>query len=150
MKMMKVLAIKFVTCIIAFAIGLDLFFDATFAHILSFSIFLTLASYVVGERVILPLLGKRAANVADFLLAYLTVWIFGSVLLESYLQIAWGSIISAIIITTAEVILHLMVGSRAGERDRNPIFTRPLATLATEFAEEFDTKGLNGSKYKKE
>jgi hypothetical protein len=145
MKQATVLLIKFVTCMIAFGLGLDLFFDATFVDILTFSLFVTIVSYVVGERVILPQLGKRAAAVADFLLTYASVWLFGSILLENYLQIAWGSIISAIIVTAAEVFVHLFLdeqvtSTRTSER-RKPGISPSLA-YGTEFAEEENVRDL--------
>jgi hypothetical protein len=140
MKLLIILAIKFVSCMIAFAIGLDLFFDATIVDILSFSLFITLVSYIVGERFVLPYLGKRAATVADFLLTYLSVWIFGSILLENYLQIAWGSIIAATLVTATEVLVHQFADGNTRnlqlEREQKPLFTKPLASFATEFAEE--------------
>ncbi|MED4533028.1 YndM family protein [Metabacillus fastidiosus] len=106
---MTILIIKFITAVIAFAVGLDLFFDATITDILSFSLFVTIVSYIVGDKIILPRLGNRNAVVADFLFTYLSVWIIGSVLFDNYLQIAWGSIISAVIIGAAEVFVHLFL-----------------------------------------
>jgi hypothetical protein len=151
-KPLIILSIKFISCIIAFAIGLDLFFDATIVDILSFSLFITLVSYVVGERVVLPYLGNRAAAVTDFLLTYLSVWIFGSVLFESYIQIAWGSIIAATLVTAVEVVIHRFVDDRRinlEEDRRKPIFTQPLASFATEFAEEQDIKNIERNITKK-
>jgi hypothetical protein len=139
MKPLLILVVKFVSCMISFAIGLDLFFDATFADILAFSFFITFASYMVGERVVLPKLGKRAANITDFLLTYLSVWIFGSVLFDNYLQIAWGSIIAATLVTATEIVLHFILdksNNNQTNEKRNPIFTKPLASFATEFGEE--------------
>ncbi|MFV2047578.1 YndM family protein [Metabacillus sp. YM-086] len=143
-----ILLIKFVTCLIAFGIGLDLFFDATIVDIVSFSLFVTIVSYAVGELVILPQLGKRAAAVADFLLTYLSVWVFGSFLFESYLQVAWGSIISAVIITGAEVFVHLFVAERQNtpslSRSRGPASNSRLA-FGTEMAEEENLKDLSNT-----
>jgi Protein of unknown function (DUF2512) len=148
-----ILLIKFVTCIIAFGIGLDLFFDATIVDIVTFSLFVTIVSYVVGELVILPQLGKRAAAIADFLLTYLSVWIFGSFLFESYLQVAWGSIISAVIITGAEVFVHLFVGERQNKTSfsgsRNPTLNSRLA-FGTEMAEDENLKNVTNSLKRKE
>lgn len=153
MKQLTVLLIKFVTCVIAFGIGLDLFFDATIVDILSFSLFITIVSYVVGELIILPQLGKRAAAVADFLLTYLSVWIFGSILLDNYVQIAWGSIISALIVTAAEVFIHLFLEDRvSADRTRGrrmPVFT-PAPAYSTEFAEEEDWRDLTQAKIRNE
>ncbi len=153
MKHTWLLLIKLVTCLIAFGIGLDLFFDATIIDILSFSIFVTLVSYVVGELVILPQLGRRAAAVADFLVSYLSVWIFGSFLFESYLQVAWGSIISAVLITVAEMFIHLLIQDHepttAQSHKWTPAF-KPNLAYGTEIAEEENIKELATSKMRKD
>ena len=54
MKHITVLLVKFISCIIAFAVGLDLFFDANIVDILSFSLFVTVVSYMLGDRIVLP------------------------------------------------------------------------------------------------
>jgi hypothetical protein len=143
MKQTTVLLVKFLSCIIAFAIGLDLFFDATIADILSFSVVVTVFSYMLGDRIILPNFGNTAATVVDFILTYMSVWIFGSILLDNYLQIAWGSILSASIITAAEVFIHRyllnFISARRTNERRQPGFNRKLA-YGTEFAEEQDIR----------
>lgn len=150
MKHSTILLIKFITCVIAFGLGLDLFFEATIIDILSFSLFVTVTSYIVGELIILPQLGKRAATVIDFLLTYISVWLFGSILFESYLQIAWGSIISAVIITGAEIFIHLLVGEpgpAAQYFKKRGSGVKP--SLAYEFAEEENLSDLAKRSQKK-
>ncbi|MFC3883922.1 YndM family protein [Bacillus songklensis] len=143
MKNTTVLLVKFISCIIAFAIGLDLFFDATIVDILSFSLVVTIISYILGDRIILPHFGNTTATVVDFLLTYMSVWIFGNILLDNYLQIAWGSILSAIVITAAEIFVHRYLlkripAGRTNERQQTS-FNRRLA-YGTEFAEEQDIR----------
>jgi hypothetical protein len=150
MKQITVLLIKFVTCVIAFTVGLDLFFDATIVDILSFSLFITIVSYVIGDVIVLRQLGKRAATAIDFLLTYLSVWVFGSILLDNYIQIGWGSIISAIIITTVEVFVHSFLNEpvtakQKTKRERNSGLNPTLA-YGTEFAEEESIQDLSRSK----
>ncbi|AKP46579.1 hypothetical protein BSM4216_1298 [Bacillus smithii] len=112
MKYAGILLIKFIACLIAFAVGLDLFFDATYLDIFSFSLLTTIMSFLIGDRLILPYFGNTSASIVDFLLAYTSVWIFGSILLNNYMQIAWGSIISAVIITIAEAFIHQFILNR--------------------------------------
>lgn len=45
MKYAGILLIKFIACLIAFAVGLDLFFDATYLDIFSFSLLTTIMSF---------------------------------------------------------------------------------------------------------
>ncbi|MDP4084856.1 MAG: YndM family protein [Bacillota bacterium] len=113
------LIIKFVTCLVAYALGLDLFFNARWTDIVSFSILMTVVSYFIGDRILLTRIENKNALIADFLLSYTVLWIFGSVLLNNYIQIAWGSIISAVVITAGEYFVHkLLLGSHP---DRDPI-----------------------------
>lgn len=141
MNHITIMLIKFISCMIAFAIGLDLFFDETIVDIFSFSLFVTIASYMLGDQIILPRAGNTAALMIDFLFTYMSVWIFGSVLLDNYMQIAWGSILSAIIITGAEIFVHRYLMDRIATYqtiERKPFtFNRSLA-YGTEFAEEQD------------
>ncbi|MBI0580593.1 YndM family protein [Neobacillus cucumis] len=104
------LIIKFVTCLVAYAVALDLFFNATWVDIVWFSVLMTIVSYL-GDRMLLSRIGNKNALIGDFILSYMVVWIFGSVLLDNYMQIAWGSIISAIIITIGEFFVHRMLHS---------------------------------------
>lgn len=142
MRNSGVLVVKFISCVIAFTIGLDLFFDATFVDILSFSLLVTVVSYLLGDRILLPRLGNRNSLIVDFFLTYAIVWIFGSVVLDNYVQIGYGSIISAVIITGAEVFVHrtLQTDSPSAPDDRQQTgFNRKLA-YGTEFAEEQDPR----------
>lgn len=151
MRHITVLLVKFISCIIAFAVGLDLFFDATIVDILSFSLFVTVVSYMLGDRIVLPNWGNAAATVVDFLLVYLSVWIFGSVLLHNYLQIAWGSILSAVIIGAVEIFVHARlldhISPERQTRDRQSAIFNPRLAYGTEFAEEQD---IRSAKYEKE
>ncbi|HHW36615.1 MAG TPA: YndM family protein [Bacillales bacterium] len=114
-----VLLIKFITSLVAYAVAFDLFFDATWVDIISFSLLTTIVSYSLGDRILLPRIGNINAIIADFLLSYSIVWVFGSVLLNSLLQIAWGSIISAIIISASEYFVHRRILNAMPEEDRN-------------------------------
>ncbi|MGF2616095.1 DUF2512 family protein [Rossellomorea vietnamensis] len=135
MKHVNVLFIKFAVSVVVFWISLDLFFEATFIDILSFSLLITVVSYFVGDQILLPRIGKMNAVITDFFLTYLVVWIFGGILFDSYLQVAWGSIISALLIASSEMFVHsYIIKNIASEiRKNRPAFNR---TFAYEFAEE--------------
>ncbi|MBX9973828.1 YndM family protein [Cytobacillus firmus] len=131
--------LKLASSLIAFAIALDLFFNAAFADIVSFSLLVTVMSYLLGDRIILPRLGNRNALIADFFLVYASVWVFGSVLLNSYLQIAWGSIIAAGIITLSEVFVHRYILKTAAsnhQNNRKEAALNPRLAYGMEMAEE--------------
>lgn len=143
MNLTRILLIKFVSCLISFAIGLDLLFDASLSEVISFSLLITIVSYVIGDRLILTRLSNRHALVVDFFLIYFSVWIFGSVVLNSYLQIAWGSIISATLITFAEVWVHRYIKKGTSEKEsaaRQHAGFNPKLAYGMEMAEEQDLK----------
>jgi hypothetical protein len=139
MKHLMILLLKFISCYLAFSIGLDLFFNADFTEISTFSLLLTIVSYLIGDRILLPRIGKGNAIVADFFLTYVSVWIFGQTVLNSYLQIAWGSIISAFIIAGAEALIHryMLKSSRTeGNDNREKTIQNPKIAYGLEMAEE--------------
>jgi hypothetical protein len=136
MSHLTVLLLKFVTCLVAFAVALDLFFDATMIDIVSFSLLVTIVSYVIGDRIILPRLGNSNALVIDFFLTYTMVWIFGSVLLESYVQIGWGSLLAALLITGAEVIVHRILLKNSDVTVQHKSGFNPKLAYGMEMAEE--------------
>ncbi|RXY99998.1 YndM family protein [Fictibacillus sp. S7] len=143
MEQAKVILLKFIVCLIAFSIGLDLFFDATLTDIISFSITTTVATYILADRILLPRIGQGNTLMAEFLLTYTIVWLFGSILLHGYLQIAWGSAISAVIITAGEVYIHKFLANHlpsASNREGVPSHpgTTPKLRFVTEFAEDED------------
>lgn len=140
MSQITVLLLKFITCLIAFAVGLDIFFDATIIDIVSFSILVTIVSYVIGDRIILPRLGNSNALAIDFFLTYTMVWIFGSVLLESYVQIGWGSLLSAFLITGAEVIVHRILLKNSDMTVQQKSGFNPKMAYGMEMGEEQDPR----------
>jgi hypothetical protein len=140
MKHTVVLAMKFISNVIIFTIALDLFFEASIADILSFSVLLTIVSYFIGDRILLSRVGNVNATIADFFLAYLIVWIFGNILLHSYLQVAWGSIITAILVAFSEVFVHRYILSQSKTMDQDQsksIFNGKLA-YGMEIGEEYN------------
>ncbi|RXJ04345.1 DUF2512 family protein [Anaerobacillus alkaliphilus] len=139
MKHISVLLIKFIASAIILWISLGVFFEATLAQILSFALLITVASYLIGDRVLLPRLGNRNAVVVDFFLVYLIVWIFGGIFFHNYLQVAWGSIISATLIAGSEVFVHSYILKNVSPpvRERQQNFS---GNFAFEFAEDEDPK----------
>lgn len=140
MNQLTVLLIKFISCLLAFAIGLDLFFDATIGDIVSFSLLVTVVSYLLGDKILLPIVGNRKALIVDFFLAYMIVWIFGSVLLENYLQIAWGSILSASLISVAEMVVHRVLHRYNDTKEKMISGFNPKMVYGMEMAEEQDPR----------
>ncbi|WP_379967534.1 YndM family protein [Ectobacillus sp. sgz5001026] len=135
MKQTTFLLMKFLSSVVAFSLGLAIFFPATITEVLSFSMFVTIVSYVVVENILLPRIGNGPAAIVDFLITYMSVWIFGNVLLDSYLQMAWGSIISAVLVTVASLLLHRL-SWRELLRSSRMKGTKFSPSYGTEFSEE--------------
>jgi hypothetical protein len=149
MEQVKVLLFKFLASMAAFAVGLDLFFDAGIGDIFSFSIATTIITYILADRILLSRIGKTNTLLAEFILTYSLVWAFGAVLLNDYLQIAWGSIISAALLGVTEVFVHqYLLKQRPAQRTekKHRRIRRPHLQFAAEFAEEHDPKGRNKQK----
>lgn len=138
MEHLKVLLIKFISCMVIFWISLGLLFNATFVVIISFSLLVTTISYFIGDQIILPRMGKKNAVIVDFFLTYSVVFLFGAVFFHSYLMIGWGSIISASLITISEVYVHSYIIKNV--KDIIPKNPRNFnQRFAYEFAEEQDS-----------
>jgi hypothetical protein len=139
--MVKVLLLKFIVCLIAFSIGLDLFFPASIREIITFSLTTVIVTYILADRILLPRIGNRYTLMAEFMITYAIVWLFGAVLLNGYLQIAWGSAISAVVITASEVLVHKYLRRNVSvvrTEKRRVSRIRPNLKYAAEFAEEED------------
>ncbi|WP_409298525.1 DUF2512 family protein [Peribacillus sp. SCS-26] len=141
MKFLSALLVKFIISAAAFTIGLDLFFDASFSEILTFSFFNVVFTFILADRIALSKLGNWNTLLLEFSLSYLLVWVFGSVLLGNYLQVAWGSIISAAVITAGEVLIHKIFYSTAYKKRMKPESQPSInhgLLYGTEFSEELE------------
>ena len=138
----RIILMKLISNLIIFTIAFDLFFESGVTEIWSFSLLVTIVSYFIGDKIILPRVGNRAATVIDFFMVYAIVWIFGNILLHSYEQIAWGSIIAASLIGVTEVFVHLFIQGRDGQLKvtENKKQISPKLAFGTEFAEETDPR----------
>lgn len=139
MKYLNVFLIKFVACLVIFWVSLGLFFEATLAVIVSFSLVTATISFFIGDLILLPRIGNKNAVIVDFFLTYLIVWIFGSVFFHNYLQIGWGSIIAATLTAGSELFLHsyLLKHVKPIVSEKQPHFNQ---SFAFEFAEENEPK----------
>ena len=138
MRDVSALIIKFVVSLIAYAVGFDLFFNATWTQVVWFSVLTTIVSYLAGERIMLSRIGNTKSLIADFLMSYAIVWVFGSVLLNNYMQIAWGSIISAVIITAGEFFVHRLLLHSRHEDNRDRSGANHRLAYGMEMSEEND------------
>ncbi|WP_054708969.1 YndM family protein [Bacillus sp. JCM 19041] len=140
MKHATILAIKLLISLFAFSIGFLFFAEATYLDVATFALLIAIVSYVAIDLIILPRFGNQIALVSDFVLTYFTVWVFGSVLFHNYMLIAWGSILSAGIITFCEVFVHRYMLKHVFNSSKS--HTRARFAFDTEFAEEQEVNSV--------
>ncbi|SET58838.1 Protein of unknown function [Oceanobacillus limi] len=137
----KTIGIKLIVSIIVVYSIFGIFGNASLSDLLWVSILLTAISYFIGDRLILPRYGNVVATIADFPLAFLTLWLLGSFLVTFETPIISTSLMAAFFLTCAEPLIHayLQNQTEGGKREQ------PIATdrLQTEFAEETDAQDIN-------
>ncbi|MFK2825410.1 YndM family protein [Bacillus sp. B190/17] len=134
----KALFIKFVMCTAAVWFILGLFYGLDLGEILTISILLTAAAYIVGDLFILPRFGNVIATIADFGLAYFGIWIFGSMVINETISLGWASFWTAVVIAAAEVFFHIYLINHIFDEDVSRSDIRPNPAFAMEMSEETD------------
>lgn len=138
MEHTKALLIKFVAVTAAVWIIMGVFFGIDFGEILTISILVTIASYIIGDLFVLPRYGNMTAAVVDFGLAYIGIWLIGSVVINENISLGWASFSTALVIASAEVLFHFYMMRRVFTQDQNRSQIQQNPALATEMAEETD------------
>ena len=106
MKHTRALLIKFVMITVVLLVTLGFLYGVDFGDILTISLILTIAAYLIGDMVILPQFGNTAATIADFGLAYLGTWLVGAMIIEQPIRLGVASFITALIIAIGEAFYH--------------------------------------------
>ncbi len=75
MKHVKALAIKFVSCLVLLSLVLGGLYGISFGDIFTISLVLGVASYVIGDLIILPRTNNTVATIADFGMALLVIYV---------------------------------------------------------------------------
>lgn len=104
MNHLKAFTIKFIVSLILLYIVLGLFYAISFSNIFVITLLLVVASYSLGDMVILPRTNNIVATISDFVLTYLVVWLFGDILWLLGDNIGAG-IFTAALITSVGVAL---------------------------------------------
>lgn len=114
MKHMKNLAIKFISILAVLFIILGIFYDMSFGNVLSISVVLTLASYLIGDLLILRRTNNTMATVSDFALAFLVIWLMGENLTYGD-SLIMPALIAAAGIALFETFFHKYVARQIDE-----------------------------------
>lgn len=106
MKHVWSLVIKFIIITAVLFIVLGMFYRVSFANIIWTSLILTLVSYLIGDLFVLPLGENLAATVADFGLAFLTIWMIGAFIFEPNVPVVGAAFVSSLVIAAGEWFFH--------------------------------------------
>ena len=132
MKHLIVLGIKFiVTAVLVFS-TFGILFNANLFNLFWFTLLVTGISYLIGDLLILPRFGNIIATVADFGLAFFSLWILGSLFLEQGIPVTLLSLTAAFFIAWGEPFIHVYLENRFSDNNQQV----PRNQLQTEFAEE--------------
>ncbi|WP_082688065.1 DUF2512 family protein [Bacillus coahuilensis] len=108
---------------------------------ISFSVLSTILTYLTGIVILLKRLGSNSTLIVHFFTVYSIIWIFGGILLESYMQIAWGSITAAILLTLSEVFIYSYVVSFQTVKEKvTRNYKQVTFPYVTEMADELEVK----------
>ncbi|PEJ10996.1 hypothetical protein CN684_02260 [Bacillus wiedmannii] len=151
MKHIVALLIKYTAIIAVLLIVLGIFQGISIPRVLLISLFLTGASYLIGDLFILPKYGNMIATMADLGLSFFGIWLLTSLFtnLDATRNIGLSSFLAALIIGGIEVFFHiymkrLVLRNDDELRNHNHIHHDK---YAMEISDEFiDSSTLNKSK----
>ena len=125
MKHMKNLAIKFISILAVLFIILGIFYDMSFGNVLSISVVLTLASYLIGDLLILRRTNNTMATISDFAIAFLVIWLMGENLTYGD-SLIMPALIAAAGIALFETFFHKYIARQINEADEQQNSSRNL------------------------
>ncbi|MGY0694809.1 YndM family protein [Virgibacillus sp. FSP13] len=135
MDHLKVLGMKFIAIAITVFSIFGIFYNATLVNMFWISLFVTGISYLIGDMFILRKFGNVAASIADFPLAFFSLWALGSLFIDGGLPIITLSLLGAFFISICEPFIHAYIVENFSF-ERHDL--RTMNQLQTEFSEEID------------
>ncbi|MBO1005869.1 YndM family protein [Pseudogracilibacillus auburnensis] len=145
MDYVKALIIKFIMCTAVIWIVLGAFYGVNFGQILMLSLIITGVSFVLGDLFILPKFENWGATIADFIIVFAIVWLYGANFINENIPLLTAAAITAAIIAIGEIFFHryvdsriLHVDDRTDNRDNDNYIDIDHSELKTEFGEEID------------
>ncbi|MFD2759937.1 YndM family protein [Lentibacillus juripiscarius] len=144
---LKTLGIKAIAIGITVFSLFGIFYNANMMNLFWISVLVTGVSYLIGDLFVLRRFGNVVASVADFPLAFLSLWVLGSMFIDIGIPIVTTSLIAAFFITCCEPFIHTYITEQMEEKswdegERSPV----TGQLQTEFAEEFESDILTDNK----
>ncbi|MFD1363579.1 YndM family protein [Lentibacillus salinarum] len=145
MVYLKTLGIKAIAIGITVFSLFGIFYNANVMNLFWISLLTTGVSFLIGDLLVLRRFGNVTASIADFPLAFLSLWFLGGLFIEASIPLATTALMAAFFITCCEPFIHTYMTEnleeeRFEEREKSP----RAGQLQTEFAEEFDHDDLEG------
>lgn len=140
-KHAKALGIKFIIIATVIFSIFGIFYNGSFAKLLTMTILLTGLSYSIGDIIIFPRLGHLYTALIDTVAFFSLTWILGFVLIGgNLLPLTLAALATMYFLAIAEPLFHAYFEERvAGLEDQSEIRNESIqeGQLQTEFAEEF-------------
>jgi hypothetical protein len=104
---LKILAVKFIVIALAVLVVFMLFGQASVSALLGVSLLTAVASYLIGDLLVLKAFGNVVATVADFVLIFVLIWMLSAVFIGTGgYPVEPLAMMSAVLITCAEPFIH--------------------------------------------
>ncbi|SEM14520.1 Protein of unknown function [Mesobacillus persicus] len=138
MKHLTAIAIKFIACLVLLYVVLGLFFGMAFTNIFVISLVLGVASYLLGDMLILPRTNNVTATIADFGLSFALLWLL-TLNMTVGVSTFGISLVAAIGVTLFEFFFHQYLKKNIvdGDSTINNRGELPRLQYSAENAEEF-------------
>ncbi|WP_165769183.1 YndM family protein [Virgibacillus profundi] len=144
MAHLKVLGIKFIVIAILVFSLFGIIYNATLLNLFWISLLVTGISYLIGDLFILRRFGNVTATIADFGLAFLSIWLLGNLFLAEGMPVILLSLTAAFFMTCGEPLIHIYIQNQFSDDHQRGFGTKK--QLQTEFAEETDAQTIAGKK----
>ncbi|MEN6325510.1 MAG: DUF2512 family protein [Syntrophomonas sp.] len=105
LKHLQAILYKFLIVLVALEIVLGLLTNLSFAQILSISATVTLLAYILGDVLILPISNNTMATLADFGLAWATIYLFNYIYRGVVISIT-DAFLAAAVLGIGEWVFH--------------------------------------------
>ncbi|WP_085991529.1 YndM family protein [Oceanobacillus senegalensis] len=137
MKHLKALVIKFLITSVVLYSFLTIFNTATLSEIFLISLLVTGLAYVIGDLLILPRFGNFVAALADFGLAFASIWALSAFFIDTASPLIIISATSAFFLAICEALFHAYMQNKILENDHERKDNTYVNTrLQAEFSEE--------------
>ncbi|MDC3412321.1 YndM family protein [Aquibacillus sp. 3ASR75-11] len=148
----KAIGIKLIVIgVVLFSI-LGIFYNATLGNIFIITLLVTGIAYAIGDLYILPRYGNVFATIADFGLAFVSIWLLSSMFIEANGQIIAASLFASVFIAIGEAVFHIYMKNQVlhndDKRNNTHVINRNFQTEAAEETAETDYIRLRGGKDK--